>query len=138
MKRKLNSLVAFAVLLFVLPSCSNAQKEVKSNIKAQNVSVTEFKKMVDMNPTGQIIDVRTPEEHAQGYVEGATLMNINSSDFASKIETLDKKAPVYVYCRSGGRSGNAMNIMKEMGFEEVYNLSGGMMAWEQAKYPVKK
>ena len=74
---------------------------------------------------GNLIDVRTPEEYANGFIEGAVNINFNGPDFESEIEKLDKSKPAFVYCMAGGRSSKAMQKMHEMGFEEVYNLLGG-------------
>jgi len=137
MKTKLNLFLAVLVVMIALPSCSTAQKS-NSEGKAVNVEVAEFKKLVEANPEGQIIDVRTPGEYAEGNLNGSKMMDINGKDFKDQLETLDKKAPVYVYCRSGGRSGRAMQMMSDMGFTEVYNMSGGFMAWSEAGYPSKK
>ena len=138
MKNKINVFFALVITIMTIPSCSNAQKGTNSETIAKNVSVEEFKKLVEANPKGQIIDVRTPGEYAQGNLKGSTLMTIGGEGFNSQLEKLDKKAPVYVYCKSGGRSGRAMGIMQKMGFTEVYNMNGGMMAWQRASYPTKE
>ncbi|MGV6861726.1 MAG: rhodanese-like domain-containing protein, partial [Putridiphycobacter sp.] len=62
-------------------------------------------------------------------IEGSTNIDFNSPNFKEEIAKLDKAEPVYVFCASGGRSGNAMRMMKDMGFAEVYNLNGGYMGW---------
>ena len=56
-------------------------------------------------------------------------MNYNDDDFASQVEKLDKTKPVFVYCKRGGRSASAAEILKEKGFTKVYNLDGGITAW---------
>lgn len=102
------------------------QKHAEKTI-AKNVNVAEFKKLIESGK-GVLVDVRTPGEFNSGNIEGAKNINI-SGDFANQIQKLDKDKPVYVYCRSGNRSGRAMQQMKGMGFKEVYNLSGGIGAW---------
>ena len=136
-KNKISVLVALVIVLLTISSCE-AQKNSKEGTIAKDLNVSEFKKLVEANPTGQIIDVRTPEEQAQGYVTGAKFVDFFEANFDTEIAKLDKTKPVYVYCKSGGRSGKAMKKMNSMGFSEVYNLNGGMMAWEGAKYPTKK
>jgi len=76
--------------------------------------------------------VRTPDEWASGTIKGATKMNFFDKDFNAQLEKLDKTKPVYVYCKSGGRSGKATKQMKKMGFTAVYNLVGGIGAWDAA------
>ena len=78
-----------------------------------------------------ILDVRTEEEFESGYIAGAKNLDIyGGADFISSIEELDKSKAYFVYCRSGARSGQACQLMEQMGFEQVYNLEGGVLAWE--------
>ncbi|MDA0864466.1 MAG: rhodanese-like domain-containing protein [Bacteroidetes bacterium] len=77
-----------------------------------------------------LVDVRTPEEYAEGFIQGA--INIDYFDqqsFIKQISALDKKEPVYLYCRSGNRSMKAARQLVTLGFEKVYDLAGGYMAW---------
>ena len=77
-----------------------------------------------------LVDVRTPEEYAEGFIQGA--INIDYFDqqsFIKQISELDKKEPVYLYCRSGNRSMKAARQLVTLGFEKVYDLAGGYMAW---------
>lgn len=79
----------------------------------------------------EIIDVRTPEEFAEGYIPTAKLINIqNPSEFTDGVEKLDKDKPYYIYCRSGKRSEMACQVMENMGFKEVNNLATGIMKWD--------
>jgi rhodanese-related sulfurtransferase len=80
-----------------------------------------------------LIDVRTPGEISQGYIEGAdSFINFNSNDFATKINQLDKNYTYVMYCRSGGRSGKASEYMIKNGFSNVYNLQGGILQYKGA------
>lgn len=78
-----------------------------------------------------LIDVRTPEEVAQGKIKGALEIDIKSQDFKERIAALDKTKQYMVYCYAGGLSANAMKIMKEMGFKQIYSLQEGYRAWYQ-------
>lgn len=89
------------------------------------------------NQNGQILDVRTAEEFSDSFIEGAENIDKMAADFERKIEILDKSRPYYVYCRSGARSAAAMYLMKDKGFSEVYNLQGGIMAWELKGFEVE-
>ena len=82
-------------------------------------------------PNLVLIDVRTPEEVAQGKIKGALEMDIKSNDFKEKVAALDKTKQYMVYCYAGGLSANAMKIMKEMGFKQIYTLQDGYRAWAQ-------
>lgn len=94
----------------------------------QNVDNTRFaSKMKEKNVV--ILDVRTPEEFQSGYIKGAILINVQSAGFDAAIQKLDKQKTYLVYCRSGARSMNAARKMKSAGFEQLYNLDGGIMGW---------
>lgn len=77
-----------------------------------------------------ILDVRTEEEVADGYIPNAKNINIfKGQAFVYELEALDKTKNYYVYCKAGGRSGQACVIMNQMGFENTYNLAGGFSQW---------
>jgi rhodanese-related sulfurtransferase len=82
---------------------------------------------IDMSQYAAVIDVRTPEETSLGYLEGAQLFDIQNPSFMGNLATLDPAADYYVYCRSGNRAGQAIEIMKDAGFTgELAN--GGSLA----------
>jgi rhodanese-related sulfurtransferase len=74
-----------------------------------------------------IIDVRTPEEWDAGHLEGAIRIGIADADFVQQLETLDKSADYYIYCRSGNRAGQAIDYMKSAGFTGKL-VNGGAVA----------
>ena len=76
-----------------------------------------------------IIDVRTIGEYLSGRLANAVHHDIMGSDFLTKIQKLPKDKHYYVYCRSGNRSGQACEIMAEMGFSHTYNMARGIMGW---------
>ena len=88
------------------------------------------------NPDFIILDVRTPEEYDSGYIEGAINIDYNSEDFSAQLETLDKDKTYLIYCRTGRRSAGARDVMEELGFREVYNMSGGIVEWEAQGLPI--
>lgn len=71
-----------------------------------------------------VLDVRTPEEYADGHIEGSLNIDVNNKDFAKKITALNKDDTYKIYCRSGRRSGKALDQMKSMGFKDLENLGG--------------
>lgn len=78
-----------------------------------------------------LVDVRTPEEVAEGYITGATtFIDFYSDDFQNEIKKLDKSKTYVMYCRSGGRSGKAAQLMVDNGFKTVYNLNGGISNYQ--------
>ncbi|MEY3195147.1 MAG: hypothetical protein RIQ78_1244 [Bacteroidota bacterium] len=111
--------------LITLFSCSQ-------NAQTQNVLDAEkTENMLKSDGSVQLVDVRTPSEWQQtGVIEGAKRINFNGADFQEQIALLDKNKPVIVYCAAGGRSPKAASMMTKMGFNKVYNYSGGMNDWK--------
>ena len=83
-----------------------------------------------------ILDVRTAEEFAEGHIEGATMIDFYSEDFAAQIAELDPDVPYVLYCRSGNRSGQTRSIMSELGFASVEDVDGGVISWQTAGLPL--
>ncbi|HIP35752.1 MAG TPA: rhodanese-like domain-containing protein [Crocinitomix sp.] len=93
------------------------------------INATTLQKMLANGEDVQVIDVRTPEEVAEGKIPNAVNMNVFDPNFVNQIQDLDKSKPYVMVCRSGARSGQACMHMLGAGFEKVYNLQGGMMMW---------
>ncbi len=91
-----------------------------------------------MKTTGVVVlDVRTIDEFSSGHIEGAKQLDYYETDsFNAAIDALDKDVTYLLYCRSGGRSGTTYDMMVQKGFKKVYNLEGGMLAWQKANMPV--
>jgi rhodanese-related sulfurtransferase len=83
-----------------------------------------------------IIDVRTLEEIAEGYIEGAIFINFYSDTFRDELDSLDKDKVYLIYCRGGGRSELTLLIIEELGFMEAYDILGGFTAWKDAGLPI--
>lgn len=149
----MNGLSALA-FIFLISSCAlkknnmanttgqtpSIQSEISSENKSQVIQVVdakEFNKLLASNHV-QLIDVRTPAEYQEGHIENAVNMNVNQEDFNANLSKLDKTKPVLVYCKSGKRSANAAEIMKKAGFTKIMDFEGGILAWEEAKLPIKK
>ena len=90
------------------------------------------------NPNFVVLDVRTPEEFGDGHIENAINIDYYSDTFRDELDNLDKSKTYLVYCRSGGRSANAMSIMAELNFKEAYNMLGGMIEWKAEELPTVK
>lgn len=98
----------------------------------QTATITHLKGTSYMNtftttPGALLIDVRTPQEYAQGHLAGAINIDIEAPTFIDEIKKLDPSTPTFVYCRSGNRSGQAIAIMKKLGFTSLTDLSGGIV-----------
>lgn len=118
-------------------SQSQQQSKVAEGSFIKDVDAATFKELVEKG-NGIILDVRTPEEVAAGHIENASTINFYDPDFSKKIDLMQKDKNIYVYCKSGGRSGEAAKILNSKGFTKVYNLKGGIMAWENSKFPITK
>ena len=97
----------------------------------------EAKQKMEQQPDVMLLDVRTPEEFAEGRLQGAVNMDVQEDSFADKITMLDSSKTYIVYCRSGSRSHAAAKMISKNGFT-VYVLKGGILAWMEKKYPVVK
>ena len=85
-----------------------------------------------------VLDVREPSEYEGGHLLNAKLIPLGKlKERVGELEKYKDK-PLVVVCRSGNRSGTACAILSKMGFDQAYNLMGGMMAWQKASLPVKK
>ena len=86
----------------------------------------------------QLLDVRTPEEYAEGHLEGAVLIDFKADGFVEKAEAqLQKDKPVALYCRGGRRSHSAAELLNKAGFKQLVELGGGITAWNEAGKPVE-
>ena len=99
-------------------------------IKMKNLRQIEWRNLLSEDSAAEIIDVRTPNECAEGIIENATIINfLEASAFLEAINKLDKNKNYYLYCRSGSRSAQACHRLDSIGFKSTYNLVGGMLAW---------
>ena len=101
-----------------------------------NLKADAFDAMLAEDKSAQLVDVRTPDEYAEGHLAGAINIDWYADDFLEKAQSLlELSHPVMVYCRSGKRSAEAAKKLGKAGFD-VYNLQGGYMAWTGAEKPV--
>ncbi len=128
----------FSVAFLTATFTSQAQtiKPAKA-VVVHNVDVVQFNKLAS-SKKGVVLDVRTPDEWAEGTIPGATKINYYDDNFAQQIEKLDKNTPVFVYCKRGGRSAGAAEVLEKKGFTKVFNLKGGITAWMEKGYEIKK
>ena len=119
--------VLFSTLLF---SCT---AQTKTSLTAD-----EFEKEITTKENIQILDVRTPGEFFSGHIKNALHADWNDKkEFDRRIIFVDKSKPVYVYCLAGGRSAAAAAKMRNMGYENVFELTGGTNAWRAANKPLE-
>jgi rhodanese-related sulfurtransferase len=144
--RKLFLYIILAGAVFAQSACSQNADEKKTIAATSggeevifiDLTIDEFyAKWTEKQ--GQLVDVRTPEEYAGGHAKGASNINFLDASFITTASAnLDKNAPLFIYCASGNRSGKAKAQLKEAGFKEVYNLTGGgYKLWETKGFPVE-
>ena len=104
MKTKLPLLV---ITTFTLLACNSGSNNA--------ASPSDFRDQLSNSTYAVLLDVRSPEEFAMGYIEGAKNINVNTPDFSEQVKSIDKNSTVYVYCKSGSRSNKAAGILKDLG-----------------------
>ena len=103
----------------------------------KDISPADATKLINHTET-LVVDIRTASENREGHILNSK--HIPTAELQKRLKELDKykQAHVIAYCRSGNRSVAACKILKQHGFENVYNLGGGIMAWESANLPVTR
>ncbi len=102
----------------------------------ENISISQLKEFMNNDPDSVIIDVRTPGEVSTGTISGAVNINLFDPMFMDNIKKLDKSKTYLFLCQSGNRSGSAAGCLAQFGFEKVYNIIDGIMAWNgELAYP---
>lgn len=112
--------------LLILVGCDESKKsQTIYKISPQEVyeAVSDGRK--------QLLDVRTSEEYDDGHLKNAQNICVTDDDFEERVAKLNKEEPIYLYCKKGGRSAKAAEILKDMGFKEIYDLEGGILNWEK-------
>ena len=103
----------------------------------KTLTVEEFAQYITQEGV-QLLDVRTPEEYAEGHLDGAVMIDYKADGFVEKAEAqLQKDKPVALYCRGGRRSHLAAELLHKAGFQQLVELGGGITAWNEAGQPVK-
>lgn len=126
--------IVFLTLLMFIGVSSCKKEEKKGEIKV--VSVEEMQSLMELEDI-QLVDVRTPGEYAEGYIENFQNIDFLSPTFDEDIAKLDKNKPVILYCKSGGRSASCAQKMVDAGFVKVYDLEGGISKWQHEGMEVK-
>jgi len=127
----------FIFLAISLIGCNNPKpsKTITKNGEINVVTPAEFK---EKSISQTILDIRTPQEFASGHIEGAININLFDKTFETQLLKLDKTKPLFIYCRSGSRTSKASKKASNLGFEEVYDLQGGIIYWARNNYKIVK
>ena len=101
--------------------------------KKTDLSESGVREMFKENPKTELLDVRTAGEYRQAHINPCNNIDLrNPDEWTSKVKYLDKDKPYVVYCQSGRRSSKALKKLQNLGFESVYQLKGGIDAWDGA------
>lgn len=131
----LSKIIKLASTLMIMAMSATQISGCNSNDNITSVSAPEFDKEIKAGSV-QLLDVRTLQEYAEGHIDGALNINIQSDDFRQRAEKeLSKDSTILVYCRSGRRSMEAAEMLTKLGYK-VVNLKGGIIEWKGDGLPV--
>jgi len=119
-------IIQILLLAVFLSGCTFSQDKSGTH----SIIAQEFQAQIQNNSV-LLVDIRTPQEFQSGHIENAINIDFYASDFLVKMNELPKDKPVYIYCRSGNRTGQAASKLKQLGFPKVVDLKGGIKTWSQ-------
>lgn len=132
MERKASVVVVLLLTLTVIAAAGSAVTNVTVG-KSQTLMKERAGK-----PDFVILDVRTPEEFAEGHIVGAVNLDVQAKDFEKKLRALDRKKSYLVYCRTGNRSRKATVAMEALGFRSIFHMNEGIVKWKQQNLPLTR
>lgn len=138
--------LSIAILPFLLAACGAASQdnnvaensadeksqETQNLVLMDNVNAAKAADFITAHPKAVVIDVRTPDEFAEGHIAHAINVDYRAEDFRGQLDALDKNAHYVLHCKSGNRSGKSLEIMKELGFSRITHMDGGFDGWKAA------
>lgn len=136
--------IAFTLITLSIFLAACAGQTEQEAAPAEEVNLANLPAEVDVNTTAAVqdnpdvmlIDVREQWEYDEGHIPGIT--HIPMGEVASRLDDIPKDKTVILSCRSGNRSGQVTDFLRENGYDNVHNMSGGIVAWEQAGLEVEK
>jgi len=126
-------IILFTTILSLSCNTKQQSKSQEMELSAIVVNPVEFK---EKSINQVVVDVRTPDEYSEGHIEGAVNVNYFDSNFSEQISKFEKTKPIFVYCRSGKRSTSAASKLIELGYNQVYNLEGGILNWASNNFQI--
>jgi phage shock protein E len=130
--------VALAVLLGVGGvSAADVSSGTAGESSVKHVSASEAQKLL-VDKKVVVLDIRTPDEFKSGHIAGATNIDFLATGFEHRLEALDKSKTYLIHCASGGRSTQALPVLKKLQFQTIYHLDGGIKSWKKSGLPVKE
>lgn len=131
--------VSFLLSMFIAGTALSQGPPGNASKVVADVSVTQFKQLMDSLEGEVIVDLRTPQElQQQGKIPGAVEIDFFGASFEPAIQALDRNKVYLLYCASGGRSGETAELMQGLGFRTIYNLTEGFKGWAKRSMPVTK
>jgi len=131
------TLFCFLSLISCKENNTHAQSSSVKKVVNEKIITANFKVKIEHKDV-QLVDVRTPKEYKEGHITNAKNINFFDDDFLTQMDVLDKNKALYIYCRSGNRSGKAASKLIALGFIEIYDLKGGFLDWQKNKLPSVK
>lgn len=136
---KLRYGIVALLLLVVLAACGGTADTNTADIDVNNLADTvDVQTVAAVKDTEDVLvlDVREQWEYDEGHIPGVTLIPMN--EVSGRLSEIPTDKPVIVTCRSGNRSGQVTEFLRQQGFDNVHNMEGGILAWEAAGLPVEK
>ncbi len=127
-------ILLFTALCLGTAACQSGNRPASATSVSGNAQLLDaetFKEKLAQKNNPILVDIRTPEEYKKGFIDKAMNIDFYAADFRERMDKLDKSHPLFVYCHSGGRSGQSVSILKELGFKEIYDLDGGYSGWQK-------
>jgi rhodanese-related sulfurtransferase len=131
---KIYPLILVFSLLFI-SACGQSLNSENANVK--QVDARTFKEYIESGK-GQLVDIRTPGEYNVGHIKGAINIDFYAPTFKAYLSELDRKTPIYVYCRSGSRTSKSIRLLQSLEFTEIVNLRRGIFDWQGSGYTFTK
>ena len=145
--KTIKSLILGALILGILQVYNEASAESnspKTDSQTQvikDITTDDAFVLIEKNKDSSnlvILDVRTPEEFEDEHIENAINLDFYSETFKDDLGKLDKNKIYVTHCQLGGRSAKTVVTMKDLGFVEVYNITGGIAGWKSKGLPTNK
>jgi len=134
----LGVLVLAGTTFYLSGNNQSSLSDNKAEANFTHMTPADFQKAISSGEY-KLIDIRTEEEFAAGHIKGASQVDFYQTEkFNSYLDSLDKNQKYLIYCRSGNRSGQALEIMKKKGFLNASDLAGGISTWIGAGLPIEK
>ena len=118
---------------------NNSDEQKTQDQIIRDISNSESFRMINENKSNSnfvILDVRTSDEFSDGHIKDSINIDFYSETFSDDLDKLDKNKTYMVYCRTANRSGQALDMMKDLNFSEAYNMLGGIVEWKENGYPI--